>query len=230
MSSLQTAVAAALSTGISAAIPVDPALTPDEQAALAAGQSGLATAVALATPLIMPPGVILPYGGGSAPAGFLLCDGSSYPIATYPTLFAAIGYSFGGDGVSNFNTPDLRGQFVRGLDSSGANVDPDVASRTALKSGGNTGAKVGSAQTDNIKAHNHVTPFVDPASGSTMQIAVVPGVNPGGTTNISQNNNYGGNTPYAGGINAAGAAAGLTNFGGNETRAKNVAVNFIIAT
>jgi len=42
----------------------------------------------------------------ATPSGWLLCDGTSYPIATYPTLFAAIGYAYGGAGA-NFNVPNL---------------------------------------------------------------------------------------------------------------------------
>ena len=48
---------------------------------------------------------------GPIPAGgvFLACDGTNYLISDYPALFAAIGNAYGGDGVANFNVPDLRG-------------------------------------------------------------------------------------------------------------------------
>lgn len=45
----------------------------------------------------------------AAPVGWLLCDGTSYATATYPALFAAIAYTWGGGGAS-FNVPDLRGR------------------------------------------------------------------------------------------------------------------------
>ncbi len=54
----------------------------------------------------VPPGTILPFGGTSAPAGYLECDGSSKVAATYPALFAAIGYSWGGAGA-NFTLPNF---------------------------------------------------------------------------------------------------------------------------
>ncbi len=52
-------------------------------------------------------GFIAMHGGSSAPAGWLICDGAGLDITTYATLFAIIGYTFGGSG-STFNLPDLR--------------------------------------------------------------------------------------------------------------------------
>lgn len=66
---------------------------------------------------LVPPGVIWPYAGTSVPpAGFLLCDGSSYATATYTSLFAAIGYTYGGS-AGTFNVPDMRGNIPVGVDS-----------------------------------------------------------------------------------------------------------------
>ncbi len=44
------------------------------------------------------------------PNGWLACDGSSVSIADNETLFTLLGTTFGGDGVSTFGVPDLRGQ------------------------------------------------------------------------------------------------------------------------
>lgn len=54
--------------------------------------------------------------GSALPSGWLWCDGSSYLVAAYPTLFTAIGYTFGGGGL-NFNVPDMRGRVPIGLDN-----------------------------------------------------------------------------------------------------------------
>jgi microcystin-dependent protein len=59
-------------------------------------------------------GIIEMYGGETAPTGYLLCDGTSYPVATYPALFAVIGYAFGGI-AANFNVPDMRLNFPCGF-------------------------------------------------------------------------------------------------------------------
>lgn len=115
---------------------------------------------------LIPPGTILPYGGATAPAGFLNCDGTSYPKATYPNLAAVLnngpsgpnGSAFGGS-TSNFDVPDLRGRFLRGTDS-GSGRDPNAGSRTAMKSGGNLGNSIGSIQDDSVRQHSH--PITDP--------------------------------------------------------------------
>ncbi len=103
----------------------------------------------------VPSGTILPFGGSvvTVPSGYLVCDGSEVNIADYPLLFAAIGTSWGGNGSTTFRLPDLRGQFLRGVDG-GEGVDPNAATRTALN-GGNTGDAVGSYQMDEFETHTH---------------------------------------------------------------------------
>jgi hypothetical protein len=60
-------------------------------------------------------GSVIPFGGSSAPTGFLACDGATIDRTTYADLFSAIGTTWGaGDGVTTFRIPDLRGRFIRG--------------------------------------------------------------------------------------------------------------------
>jgi microcystin-dependent protein len=60
-------------------------------------------------------GEIRAYAGSSAPAGWLLCDGSAVSRETYSNLFSVIGVSFGdGDESTTFNLPDLRGRSLIG--------------------------------------------------------------------------------------------------------------------
>lgn len=47
-----------------------------------------------------------------APAKWLPCDGQLLPISEYEELFEIISTSFGGDGVSTFALPDLRGRVM----------------------------------------------------------------------------------------------------------------------
>lgn len=70
---------------------------------------------------LVPTGVMLPYGGVSAPPNFLLCDGSAVSRTTYANLFAVIGTRYGaGNGSTTFNVPKLNdGSFVRGVAPSG---------------------------------------------------------------------------------------------------------------
>ncbi|MBR6408974.1 MAG: tail fiber protein [Alphaproteobacteria bacterium] len=56
----------------------------------------------------LPSGVILPFGGSSAPTGFLICDGSAVSRTDYADLFDVIGTTYGsGDGSTTFNLPNL---------------------------------------------------------------------------------------------------------------------------
>jgi microcystin-dependent protein len=67
------------------------------------------------------PGEIMTYGGASAPAGWLLCNGQAVSRATYASLFGVVGTVYGvGDGSSTFNVPDLSGRFPFGFDGSHA--------------------------------------------------------------------------------------------------------------
>jgi len=54
----------------------------------------------------VPTGSLLPFAGSVAPLGFLLANGASVSTVTYPSLFATIGYNYGGAGAS-FNLPNM---------------------------------------------------------------------------------------------------------------------------
>ncbi|MCP4830744.1 MAG: tail fiber protein, partial [Gammaproteobacteria bacterium] len=74
-------------------------------------------------------GAIVAWANSTVPTGWLECDGSPIP-AQYTELIALVGS----------NTPDLRGEFVRGWDN-GAGVD--------------TGRALLSNQADEFKSHTH---------------------------------------------------------------------------
>lgn len=62
-----------------------------------------------------PAGTCLPFAGGSAPSGWLLCDGSAVSRSTYAALFAVISTSYGvGDGATTFNLPDMSDNYPKG--------------------------------------------------------------------------------------------------------------------
>lgn len=50
------------------------------------------------------------FSGNYAPQNWRICDGSSLRIVDYSALYSLLGTAFGGDGISNFNLPDLRGR------------------------------------------------------------------------------------------------------------------------
>lgn len=77
-----------------------------------------------------------------SPAGFIKANGTILLIQDYPELYAKLGSTYGGDGITSFGVPDLRGEFVRGWDD-GRGVD--------------TGRVFGSWQADEFKSHSHTT-------------------------------------------------------------------------
>ena len=76
--------------------------------------------------LASPSGVIQWYAGATAPAGWLICDGTPIPndntstvqgvVADWTNLFAVLGTTYGTDGA-NRKLPNLQGSFVRGWTS-----------------------------------------------------------------------------------------------------------------
>lgn len=55
-------------------------------------------------------GEIRLFAGRRAPVGWHFCDGALVRISEYEALFSLLGTSFGGDGVTTFGLPDLRGK------------------------------------------------------------------------------------------------------------------------
>ncbi len=110
----------------------------------------------------VPIGVIMPFAGSVAniPQGWMLCDGSALSSRDYPELYKVISTSWGNGssdstGTKNFNLPDLRGLFLRGVDM-GAGKDADAQFRQPIQPGGNSGDNVGSYQVLNSSNSNQL--------------------------------------------------------------------------
>lgn len=124
-------------------------------------------------------GVVLPFAGAAAPSGWLLCNGAAISRTTFAHLFSVIGTTHGaGDGSTTFNLPDLRGEFIRGLDA-GRGVDP--------------GRVLGNLQYDMFKSHNH--PPTNSGSYITGYGAGLGGANVASGANLQiDNSSYVGGT------------------------------------
>lgn len=59
-------------------------------------------------------GEIRLFGFNRAPKGWALCQGQTLSIAQNNALFSLLGTQFGGDGVTTFRLPDLRGRVMLG--------------------------------------------------------------------------------------------------------------------
>lgn len=93
----------------------------------------------------VPTGVVLEFGGTVVPAGFLMADGASKLVASYPDLFDIIGYTYGGSGL-NFNIPNRKGRVGVGRDT--AQTEFNTLAETG-------GAKTHVLSVAELAWHNH---------------------------------------------------------------------------
>ena len=100
--------------------------------------------------LPLPAGVIVPYGGTSAPTGWVFCYGQAVTQgssgSTYYALHAAIGttYGSGSGGSGDFSIPDLRGRVIAGQDDMGGSSANILTNQTGGLNGDTLGATGGS--------------------------------------------------------------------------------------
>lgn len=178
------------------------------------------------------PGEIRMFAGPveNIPEGWLLCDGNLISKNEYLDLFHAIGNAWGdGNGDQNkFRLPDLRGAFVRGVAHS-SDKDPNTEERDSLYSSGNTGNKVGSFQTDEIKEHQHDVVKTYSALNQTVTAEIYTIAHEFNFFNIYAPNS--GNHIQAGTrLNSSLPPVRIyaNTFGGSETRPYNAYVNYVI--
>src|SRR5690625_109412 len=166
------------------------------------------------------PGEVRAFAGpvANVPDGWLPCNGATISRTTYSRLFAVIGTTYGdGDGSTTFNLPDLRGEFVRGVDN-GRGVD--------------AGRALGQHQADALQ---NIT-------GTFWNLLVpnIPGISEQmGSTNVAfsiharnddiihqlSNTSYQKNFGNQDGISFDASRVART---ADETRPRNVAMNYII--
>jgi microcystin-dependent protein len=145
------------------------------------------------------------------PPYYLLCDGSAYATTTYPLLFQAIGYNYGGSG-STFNVPSFSSRFPVGNNGSISGV---ASSNYATGNGERalTNTQLTTYNYDNLSAnttpllttvpsHSHYTYFAnsDPSTITPLgvqQYAYDANVNAIATS--SQGNNIQLTDPISGG-------------------------------
>ena len=98
----------------------------------------------------LPIGAILPFSSDTIPNGWLLCDGSSFSVTSYPELFDVIGTTYGYDDDRNPKLPDLRGRVAVGK------KDATSADDTEFSILGNTGGeKTHTLTVDEMPSHKH---------------------------------------------------------------------------
>lgn len=101
---------------------------------------------------VLPIGCIFMYGGAAAPAGgkWALCNGATLASSSYPDLFSAISYTYGGSGGS-FALPNLQGRFP------------------LMVAGGYTIGATGGTKDAVVVSHNHTIDHDHPNATTTTE-------------------------------------------------------------
>jgi microcystin-dependent protein len=151
-------------------------------------------------------------GFGFAPKGWALCNGQSMPINQNQAMFSLLGTTFGGDGRTTFNLPDLRGRIPLGVGAQ--------STTPTYNWGQNGGEELHTLLTAEMPTHTH---NAVPSSGGPA--SPTPSANFWAT---------GGQMLYVGSpLDTPMAATAIGNAGGNqphENRSPYTVINFIIAT
>jgi microcystin-dependent protein len=199
------------------------------------------------TKVVQPIGTVICFAGINIPSDYMLCDGTKLLIAEYSDLFKVIGQTFkksDTDSTLYFNLPDLRGQFVRGLDNgrvfgSIQNWSTGMpTNKFTTDSNGNhshtTDVQGNHTHTTDVQGnHNHMYPYVyDHIDAGAL--AYPANNNDGGRRYeyTSTNGAHSHTTTTAGGHSHTTTTTGghsHTITGGDlETRPNNIALNYII--
>ena len=112
-------------------------------------------------------GEVMLFGGNWCPVDYLPADGRQLPINQYQALYTLIGVTYGGDGVSSFMLPDLRGRtpIAQGQ-------GPGLSN---LPIGNRGGAEQTTLQINQLPQHTHsVTATTAPATHTTPGGGRVP--------------------------------------------------------
>ena len=163
------------------------------------------------------------------PTGYLECNGQLLDRSTFAALFNVIGTKYGNTSGSNFRVPDLRGEFIRGVDSS---------------RGVDSGRSIGSSQGSQNASHNHsvsLTTSTASLTGSITKISETYASGGGGATGVftKGSNQNASLTPSRVDSSPAGSfsmdashnhsvSGNTANQGGNESRPRNIAMMYII--
>lgn len=114
------------------------------------------------------------FAGSYAPRDWSFCDGSLLRINVYPALYALLGTTYGGDGVSTFGLPDLRGRIPVSQGQGTGLTDRPLAS--------SGGSETVSITTNNMPAHSHgftatTATATDTSPGPSLTLATLTKTN-----------------------------------------------------
>ena len=166
-------------------------------------------------------GEIIMFCGNFAPQGWAICNGQLLPISQNQALFSILGTNFGGDGITNFALPDLRGRVPVGQGQG-----PSLSNYTL---GEKTGVENVTLLPGQMPQHNHMVGVSNQAGSSTDPTNHLPAQINTGTGRSPATTAMGyAPTPQTGTL----APAAISMSGGNQGHPNIqpvLCVNFIIA-
>lgn len=109
-------------------------------------------------------GEIRMFAGSFAPSGWALCNGQILAISSNQALFAILGTTYGGNGTTNFQLPDLRSRVPLHA-GQGNGLAPFVPGQVA-------GVENITLTINNLPSHNHQATFTPSGGGSAAQVNV----------------------------------------------------------
>lgn len=121
-------------------------------------------------------GQIALFAGSFPPVNWKFCDGSLLNIQSYQALYALIGTIYGGDGVTTFGLPNLRGRIAVGK----SNTPPPgmVGTYPLASAGGISDVTLSLAQ---YPYHDHnLSVTTATATANTPSVALMPAALPTG--------------------------------------------------
>ncbi|ROI03503.1 MULTISPECIES: tail fiber protein [unclassified Chryseobacterium] len=120
-------------------------------------------------------GIVKLFAGNFAPRGWMYCDGSLLSIARNSALFSILGTTYGGDGVTTFALPNLKGRMALGAGNvnSGENYPLGAASGTAQNTllASNLPSIGGGFQ---LRVKNQNANSATPTAASSLAISGIP--------------------------------------------------------
>lgn len=163
-------------------------------------------------------GQIRLFAGDYAPDGWALCNGTVLAIANNEILYSLIGTTYGGDGITSFKLPDLRGRLP-------LHVGRGPQTTTDYRLGQEVGAETITITTANLPTHNHavkastaaattISPLNEPLLGNTEPGFYMP-KSSNGFTPLEMN---------GAALEAAGGGRA------HDNRMPTIAMNYIICT
>jgi microcystin-dependent protein len=144
-------------------------------------------------------GEIRMFAGNFPPVGWMFCSGQQLPISENETLFQLIGTTYGGDGESTFNLPNLQSRVPMHMGNGPDGVTYQIAEAAGVESVTLT--------TQQIPVHNHTllgsgtaanqgTPSGGVILGTSAQVTYMIEADPEVNLNANAISPVGGSQPH----------------------------------